>query len=823
MTRAGLLLLPALALAELPCDTPSLAAAWEFAGPAGYVVDGDPTHVASAGAAQAMAPLEGGGWLMATANGGIWRSEDISVASPRWTPALDGQPVACTSISAMEAFEGRVVLAGCGAATSSEMGYDWTVANAGDWGGLMISRDGGLTWAMLDAFPSGYFVTAVLVADASTFVVAARAAFRDRDDGGVWASRDGGLTWNRTLSRPVYDLAREPSSGVALAALPWTSDGDSVMRSASGGLAADWAPFAAGIDWGGGRTPFYATFALGEGVVFVGALTVNPQRLGDTDSGLFSRALADVAADSGGGWAPVAGAPRLDRDGMPKDRMALLVHPKDDETLFVAGNAEALVYRVKWRDGEWAKAWGDDTDDGSYPHADCRRYYWTDDDALIVLSDGGAHARDAPDAPGGRWRSLAGDIGAMELVSADWDPVGNRWVGGAQDNTVMVMPPRALPNATATGFINGDGTVTAVDAAASPPRLWGCTQNLGNFVDADAHPSRRLRAAAADEDDDEDEDDEDDDEDDDDDDDFSGFGFWTTTEDGAGEFVAVPLLKWFDVEQFPFFVQPFALVRNDPSQVLLYARGNGTVPGGIWRLDVDYAMRDADDLAPPTLEAATGDVYVLVAGGVTAGEDDPSVLVAVNDSALMHRSAASGGQLLVHALPERFAQPIVFEYDEDGEYILGPTSHDRTVALAVSPADSSLLAVAGWTSVLDNNGLERVWLSRDAGASFDDVTADLRAATATIGQVRPSALLLLPLPDEQTTALLVGTVSGVFVTLVGGGAPGTWKRLGECAALPLVLVAGLSHEPKDDTLVAATMGRGVYVLRNASNAIAGLF
>ena len=209
MTRAGLLLLPALALAELPCDTPSLAAAWEFAGPAGYVVDGDPTHVASAGAAQAMAPLEGGGWLMATANGGIWRSEDISVASPRWTPALDGQPVACTSISAMEAFEGRVVLAGCGAATSSEMGYDWTVANAGDWGGLMISRDAGATWAMVASFPQGYYVTAVLVADASTFVVAARAAFRDRDDGGVWASRDGGLTWNRTLSRPVYDLARE--------------------------------------------------------------------------------------------------------------------------------------------------------------------------------------------------------------------------------------------------------------------------------------------------------------------------------------------------------------------------------------------------------------------------------------------------------------------------------------------------------------------------------------------------------------------------------------------------------------------------------------
>ena len=50
---------------------------------------------------------------MATANGGIWRSENISAPSPRWTPALDGQQVACTSISAMEAFDGRREKSSC--------------------------------------------------------------------------------------------------------------------------------------------------------------------------------------------------------------------------------------------------------------------------------------------------------------------------------------------------------------------------------------------------------------------------------------------------------------------------------------------------------------------------------------------------------------------------------------------------------------------------------------------------------------------------------------------------------------------------------------
>ena len=44
-----------------------------------------------------------------------------------------------------------------------------------------------------------------------------------------------------------------------------------------------------------------------------------------------------------------------------------------------------------------------------------------------------------------------------------------------------------------------------------------------------------------------------------------------------------------------------------------------------------------------------------------------------------------------------------------------------------------------------------------------------------------------------------------------------WTRLGGCAQLPLVLVAGLSYEPTSDTITAATMGRGVYALKKATD------
>lgn len=84
--------------------------------------------MASAGAAQAASHVNGTEWLMATANGGIWRTADITAKSePTWTQMLDTAPVTCTSISAMSEALAGAVLAGCGAATSSEMGVTWDI------------------------------------------------------------------------------------------------------------------------------------------------------------------------------------------------------------------------------------------------------------------------------------------------------------------------------------------------------------------------------------------------------------------------------------------------------------------------------------------------------------------------------------------------------------------------------------------------------------------------------------------------------------------------------------------------------------------------
>ena len=254
----------------------------------------------------------------------------------------------------------------------------------------------------------------------------------------------------------------------------------------------------------------------------------------------------------------------------------------------------------------------------------------------------------------------------MEFVSGHWDPQGKRWIGGAQDNDVQVGPVNGTTRAL--GVVMGDGTVTAVDAKASPPRLFGCTQNLGNFADDDRPGRRRL-----------------------DDDESYGFGFY---QEGKG-LVGIPLLDWFDVVQFPFFSQPYALNSVNGTQILLFAddgarAGSKLQKRGLYVIDVPRDVTKPKQIKTPTLEVSTdGAVYDIVAGGATDGKPDASVIVALNDTHLLVRSKATKGALVARPLPTRFARPVIFDYvegDDGFEYILGPTSHDKTVSLAVSPA-----------------------------------------------------------------------------------------------------------------------------------------
>ena len=70
--------------------------------------------------------------------------------------------------------------------------------------------------------------------------------------------------------------------------------------------------------------------------------------------------------------------------------------------------------------------------------------------------------------------------------------------------------------------------------------------------------------------------------------------------------------------------------------------------------------------------------------------------------------------------------------------------------------------------------------------------------------------------------LVVGTSSGVLVSYFGAAAAhgsSPWQRFGTCGEFPIVNTAYLSHEPQSDRIVAATFGRGIYIIKKASTAL----
>jgi hypothetical protein len=253
----------------------------------------------------------------------------------------------------------------------------------------------------------------------------------------------------------------------------------------------------------------------------------------------------------------------------------------------------------------------------------------------------------------------------------------------------------------------------------------------------------------------------------------------------------------------------------------------------------------------------------------------------MNNSHLLHRT--QGGPLLAYPLPATFSRPVEFAFSSPNSYVLGPVSHDRTVSMAVDPADALTVAVSGWTSLQDNSGVEGVWITTDGGKTFADVTGDLANATGVYADLWGPNPGLADGPTLCYSRLrappLTTGATGVPSVASGGRPrcccclspsrtspptpPSSWgpsrastppssraapPPLGPasaaapsslwCVASPdlapapspphslcppclhQVLVGGLSYEPTSDTVVAATMGRGVFTLPKASAMVA---
>ena len=541
----------------------------------------------------------------------------------------------------------------------------------------------------------------------------------------------------------------------------------------------------------------------------------------------------------------------LDQDYSAKDYAAIMVDPRNSSILYVAANAGFLAYRVDWRRALnqgmctynssssnaltvcyntsidlylWTPMWSQsgfvpDTIDNQVPHGDCRNFAWdTDSDSLLLLSDGGVSVRFKPESKGqGYWRGWSGDIGTMELVSVSYDAVSDRFVGAAQDNDCQLSvfgittPGRnVLP--TLSFNLGCDGAATAVAPATSttPGRYYcSCYQMLGlAFVQYNA----------------------------------------TTNPSMPQQVVTVPLTArgfpgygssnpQVSMSVTPFFETPFRLNAANVNQLYFWANNSvyGSQAGpGVFRLDVSNpsGMGPNATLAMSTSE----DILNLQVGGIIDGVLREDLIMAVSSRALYSQVGISR---TVSLLPTPFAAPIAannaklqsFCQNAQAQAAGGPCTasqlntwpnHRNSLYLAMDGRDAKHIVVTGWPDLESNTGQEHIYVTWDLGVTWCDAMDGLALASSTPAgsMIRPSG------PAIVGDILLVGTATGVFGRRFsktdcerGVNSVTAWVRLGQVMEFPYVAVASLSYDTSTDVLVVGTLGRGVYVLKQAASAI----
>ncbi len=89
-----------------------------------------------------------------------------------------------------------------------------------------------------------------------------------------------------------------------------------------------------------------------------------------------------------------------------------------------------------------------------------------------------------------------------------------------------------------------------------------------------------------------------------------------------------------------------------------------------------------------------------------------------------------------------------------------------------------------------------VWRSVDFGDSWEDISSNIPAGPVNVIREDP----------KNRNILYLGTDVGVYVTMNGGA---SWEVLGD---LPCTYIHDLAIHPRDNMIIAATHGRGMYVL-----------
>lgn len=690
-------------------------------------------------------------------NGGIWRTDNATTASPSWTPLTDNEQSLSVGALEMDPGNANVLLAGTGRFSSFGGDPPFQVAG-GDLSGLMLTSDGGNSWTMIsDPLLVGEHISAV-AARGNVLLAGANDFFGGGGTGGLFRSADTGATWSQISGAmgtglpagTVDDMAGDPTS---TSRLYLALQRNGIYRSDDTG--ANWVQVSAGdaaLNAAmGNSTNTRIAVGSNTGRVFV---LVTRGSTGITSYIGFSD-------DQGATWTQmdVPGTAETALQGRD-ELMSLAVDPSNanDELVYVAaisqrGNFDsnndsvpdtpnsvgAIDFHAHMFRGDTTRARGltgtvssqwdhlthtanaampnGGTAGSSAPHADSREMAFDANGNLIEVDDGGVNRRTSPADNTGDWFSINGNIQVAELHSVAYDSNFGIIIGGTQDTGAIEQTSSGSTTWNSTkplGFQADGGKVAVDDATQGVSERYFSRQNLAGFT------RRTCSPACAD---------------------------------------TFPALTGRLTAQF---YTPLQINAVNPARLLL-----GTSGGLSESLDQGN-----------TASVVTG------SNGVTANSDARMVYGHGDDEELIY--VGSGSRVFVRTTGSNLAQTT------------GAFPGGTVYGVAVDPADLNSVYV------IDNSA---VYESVDGGANWTDISGNISDGNA--GTFRAIAYVAGP----GAGRLLVGTNAGVYLSFSND--LGTWYKLG--TDMPNAPVWDLDHDPADDLLIAGTLGRGAWSLAGVAD------
>jgi photosystem II stability/assembly factor-like uncharacterized protein len=383
---------------------------------------------------------------IAAASGGVWKTTD---GGSTWLPLTDDQVTLSMGAIALAPSDPNVIYAGTGEANNAGSYYGR---------GILVSTDGGATWALTGAGTFDRLAIAKIAVDPTDPNTAYAAVNDFADNGrpfaggtGIFKTTDGGAHWANTTAAlndqfdPYSDVVIDPSnpSTVYMAIGDHFGDayhtgGNGVYKSTDAG--AHWTKLGGGLPADAnaiGRVSL-AVAPSDSQVIYV-SISGTGHGVSTAHGTLFKLMRSD---DGGATWTDLMRTDTPNYMAFQGDYDTTLIVDPSNPSVVYAGGAAGPAFGeppAVIRSADGGVTWSDLdlTGVAVTPHADHHGIAFDANGNLLDGNDGGLFRLDS--ASPVAWSDLNGNLNTIQFEGGDISPTGpNVAIGGSQDNGTML-------------------------------------------------------------------------------------------------------------------------------------------------------------------------------------------------------------------------------------------------------------------------------------------------------------------------------------------------------------------------------------------------